>query len=115
MKLELDKRIPYQNCIFTCFDTECAEPYIGKQGYFTSCYSNFANINNLLKGTLTKIGDSSVIDKYYTNKGEKYYSFFLPEDLLLSKECPNSIEEKKKFIIPTKPHTFTVWDQDNKK
>lgn len=32
MKLELDKRIPYQNCIFTCFDTECAEPYIGKQG-----------------------------------------------------------------------------------
>lgn len=86
MKLKLDKRIPNQNCIFTCFDTECAEHYIGKQGYFTNCYTLFENINSLVKGTLTKICDSSVNEKYYTNVGEKYYSFFLPEDYLKSEE-----------------------------
>lgn len=88
MKLKLDKRIPNPNCIFTCFDTECAEQYIGKQGYFTSCYSNFANINNLAKATLTKISDKSVDGKYYgTNVGEElYYSFFLPEDYLKPEE-----------------------------
>lgn len=88
MKLKLDKRIPNPNCIFTCFDTECAEQYIGKQGYFTSCYSNFANINNLAKATLTNIGDKSVDGKYYgTNVGEEmYYSFFLPEDYLKPEE-----------------------------
>lgn len=86
MKLELDKRIPNQNCIFTCFDTECAEQYVGKQGYFTNCYTLFANINSLVKGTLTKICDSSVNEKYYTGVGEKYYSFFLPEDLLKPEE-----------------------------
>ena len=86
MKLKLDKRIPNQNCIFTCFDTECAEQYIGKQGYFTSCYSNFANINNLLKGRLTGIDESLVTEKYYANTGEKYYSVFLPEDYLKPEE-----------------------------
>ena len=86
MKLKLDKRIPNPSCIFTCFDTECAEQYIGKQGYFTNCYSNFANINSLAKGTLTKICDSSVNEKYYANVGEKYYSFFLPEDYLKPEE-----------------------------
>ena len=86
MKLKLDKRIPNQNCIFTCFDTECAEQYIGKQGYFTNCYTLFANINSLVKGTLTKICDSSVNEKYATNVGEKYYSFFLPEDYLKPEE-----------------------------
>ena len=86
MKLKLDKRIPNHNCIFTCFDTESAEQYIGKQGYFTNCYSNFANINSLAKGTLTKICDSSVNEKYYANVGEKYYSFFLPEDYLKPEE-----------------------------
>jgi len=86
MKLKLDKRIPNQNCIFTCFDTDCAEQYIGKQGYFTSCYSNFANINNLLKGRLTEIDESLVSGKYYADTGEKYYSFFLPKDYLKPEE-----------------------------
>lgn len=99
MKLKLDKRIPNQNCIFTCFDTECAEQYIGKQGYFTSCYSNFANINKLLKGRLTEIDESLVTEKYYVDTGErkKYYSFFLPpEDYLKPEEKvyrPYTLEE----------------------
>lgn len=87
MKLKLDKRIPNPSCIFTCFDTECAEQYIGKQGYFTSTYSNFANINNLPKGRLTGIDESFVSEKYHaivgnTNVRKEYYSFFLPEDYL---------------------------------
>ena len=86
MNLKLDKRIPNQNCIFTCFDTDCAEQYIGKQGYFTSCYSNFANINNLLKGRLTGIDESLVTEKYHANVGKEYYSFFLPEDYLKPEE-----------------------------
>ena len=91
MKLKLDKRIPNHNCIFTCFDTECAEQYIGKQGYFTSCYSNFANINNLPKGRLTGIDESMVSEKYHANVGnanvrKEYYSFFLPEDYLKPEE-----------------------------
>ena len=86
MKLKLDKRIPNHNCIFTCFDTECAEQYIGKQGYFTNCYSNFVNINSLVKGTLTEIHDCSLNEKYSTNVGEEYYSFFLPEDYLKPEE-----------------------------
>ena len=91
MKLKLDKRIPNHNCIFTCFDTESAEQYIGKQGYFTSCYSNFANINNLPKGRLTGIDESMVSEKYHANVGnanvrKEYYSFFLPEDYLKPEE-----------------------------
>lgn len=86
MKLKLDKRIPNKDCIFTCFDTECAEVLLGKRGYFTNCYTLFENINSLVKGTLTKICDSSVNEKYYTNVGEKYYSFFLPEDYLKPEE-----------------------------
>lgn len=86
MKLELDKRIPNKNCILTCFDTECAKQYIGKQGYFTNCFSLFANINSLVKGTLTKICDYSVNEKYATNVGEKFYFFFLPEDYLKPEE-----------------------------
>lgn len=86
MKLKLDKRIPNKDCIFTCFDTECAELLLGKRGYFTNCYTLFENINSLVKGTLTKICDSSVNEKYYTNVGEKYYSFFLPEQYLKPEE-----------------------------
>lgn len=91
MKLKLDKRIPNPSCIFTCFDTECAEQYIGKQGYFTSCYSNFSNINKLFKGILTEIDESLVSEKYYANVGnanvrKEYYSFFLPEDYLKPEE-----------------------------
>lgn len=86
MTLELDKRIPNQNCIFTCFDTECAEQYVGKQGYFTNCYTLFTNINSLDKGKLLKICDGSINEKYYTSVGEKYYSFFLPEDMLIPKK-----------------------------
>lgn len=86
MKLKLDKRIPNKDCIFTCFDTECAARLLGKRGYFTNCYTLFENINSLVRGTLTKICDSSVNEKYYTNVGEKYYSFFLPEDYLKPEE-----------------------------
>lgn len=86
MKLKLDKRIPNKDCIFTCFDTECAELLLGKRGYFTNCYTLFENINSLVKGTLTKICDNSVNEKYYTNVGEKYYSFFLPEQYLKPEE-----------------------------
>lgn len=82
MKLKLDKRIPNHSSIFTCFDTERAEQHIGKQGYFTSCYSNFANINKLFKGRLTGIDESFVSEKYCVNEGERYSSFFLPEDYL---------------------------------
>lgn len=91
MKLKLDKRIPNPSCIFTCFDTECAEQYIGKQGYFTSTYSSFANINNLPKGRLIGIDESFVSEKYHANVGKEkfrkeYYSFFLPEDYLKPEE-----------------------------
>lgn len=84
--MKLDSRIKSLSDILTCFNIEDAKQYIGKQGYFTNCYSNFANINSLAKGTLTKICDSSVNEKYYTNTGEKYYSFFLPEDYLKPEE-----------------------------
>lgn len=95
MKLDLDKRIPNQNCIFTCFDTDYAEQYIGKQGYFTNCYALFTNVNSLVKGTLTKICDYSVNEKYGTNVGEKSYSFFLPEDLLKTEKIfrPCTLDE----------------------
>lgn len=91
MSLKLDKRIPNHNCIFTCFDTESAEQYIGKQGYFTSCYSNFANINRLVKGTFTGIDESLVSEKYHANVDKEnvrkeYFSFFLPEDYLKPEE-----------------------------
>lgn len=87
MKLKLDNRIPNHSSIFTCFDTERAKQYIGKQGYFTSTYSNFANINNLPKGRLTGIDESFVSEKYHANVDKEnvvkeYYSFFLPEDYL---------------------------------
>ena len=95
MELELDKRIPNKDCILTCFDTECAKQYIGKQGYFTNCFSLFANINSLVKGTLTKICEYSVNEKYATDVGEKFYFFFLPEECLKPEEkfVPCTLDE----------------------
>lgn len=91
MKLKLDKRIPNKDCIFTCFDTECAEVLLGKRGYFTNCYTLFENINSLVKGTLIGIDESFVSEKYHANVGKEkvrkeYYSFFLPEDYLKPEE-----------------------------
>lgn len=114
MKLKLDKKIPNPSCIFTCFDTECAEQYIGKQGYFTSCYSNFSNINKLLKGRLTGIDESLVSEKYHANVGnanvrKEYYSFFLPEDYLKpveKKYRPYTLEEFQKIFTIGQPIKF---------
>ena len=103
MKLKLDNRIPNPSCIFTCFDTGCAEQYIGKQGYFTSSYSNFANINNLPKGRLIGIDESFVSEKYHANVGNanvrrEYFSFFLPEDYLKPEE---KVYRPCTFVLPT--------------
>ena len=86
MELDLDKRIPNKNCILTCFDTECAKQYIGKQGYFSNHYYHFANLNDTVKGTLTKIADQTVYDVYCTTVGAKFFSFFIPEDYLKPEE-----------------------------
>lgn len=104
MSIDLDRRIPNKNCILTCFDTERAKQYIGKQGYFTNCFSLFVNINSLVKGTLTKICDYSVNEKYATNVGEKFYSFFLPE------ECLKLEEEKLKPYNSLAQLPFTIGD-----
>lgn len=103
MTIELDKRIPNKNCIFTCFDKECAKPYMGKQGYFTNRYRNFSNLKNCTKGILTAIADDSIGDSYCANR--YFFTFFIPEECLKPEE-----EEKLKPYSLLVQLPFTIGD-----
>ena len=50
--MELDKRIKEGKRPLTCFDTEQAKRFIGKECYFTNAYCTFEELNSIPKAIL---------------------------------------------------------------
>ena len=84
--MELDKRIKEGKRPLTCFDTEQAKEFLGKECYFTNTYCTFEDLNRTPKAILQYVSnDKEASDPYRT--GCYYYPFCLP--------CEWVEEEKK--------------------
>ena len=92
--MELDKRILPGKRPLTCFDTEEAKKFIGKEGYFCRCEHLFSDAK--------KIGSTSVlaqikpekpapfVPQIAINRDQSYgYEYFLPAEWLNPEEPEN--------------------------
>lgn len=78
--MKLDEKIKSKTMIYDCFETLEAKQYVGKHGYFTNKFQDFANLNKTTYGTLTEIGKNNYSEKpYYNDKDNIQYAYFLPE------------------------------------
>lgn len=83
--MEFDKRIihPTDNIWSSFGATSEQDIYVGLEGYFTDCYSAFANLNNCHYGTLETIDlDSNypfeAVFEVGNKKSTGQFAFFLP-------------------------------------
>lgn len=60
--MKLDEKIKSKTMIYDCFETLEAKQYVGKHGYFTNKFQDFANLNKTTYGTLTEIGKNNYYD-----------------------------------------------------
>ena len=83
--MELDKRIKALSDILTCFDVERAREFLGEKGYFGDLYCFTDLQRECPYGTLADVfGDSD--DVFQRREDNIYYSCFVPECLLKTKE-----------------------------
>ena len=77
--MKLDERITNKLMIYDCFEMIEAEKYIGKNGYFTNNFPDFAFLSKTAYGTLTEIATNKYSEKpYYSDN--IHYAYFLPEE-----------------------------------
>lgn len=98
--MKLDPRIKSMSDILTCFDIEQANNFLGEKGYFAEALANFNYLDIRKYGTLTDVRN----DDYPFREGnDEYWSLFIPESRLKTKEKkfrPFTIEEfRQKFTI----------------
>lgn len=94
--MELDKRIKEGKRPLTCFDTEQAKEFLGKECYFTDNASDFQNLSifedkEKYKGidTLYKINDSKIYPFYMSNTPEDTSArYILPCEWVEEKKEP---------------------------
>lgn len=98
-KMELDKRIKEGKRPLTCFDTEQAKQFIGKECYLSDGVASFANIDNLNKAMLMEVEDEDMHPYKLENTRWHYGSLFI-----LPCEWVKSEEPEKKYR-PFKDHT----------
>ena len=76
----LDERITNKLMICDCFETIEAKQYVGKNGYFTNNFTDFAVLSKTAYGTLREIATNKYSEKpYYNDKDNIQYAYFLPE------------------------------------
>ena len=96
--MELDKRIKEGKRPLTCFDTEQAKEFLGKECYFTNAYCTFEDLHRIPKSELQYISnDKDASDPYKT--ACYFYPFCLP--------CEWVEEEKKEPKY--RPYTLAEW------
>jgi hypothetical protein len=80
--MELDKIIKEGKRPLTCFDVEIAKQFIGKDGYFSHCIDNYADLENTVLGTLGSTGDTYYESFVCTEETSDnyYYEFFMPSE-----------------------------------
>lgn len=77
--MKLDPRIENKLMIYDCYETIEAEKYVGKHGYFTNNFQDFADLSKTTYGTLTQIATNNYSEKPYYDDS-KTYAYFLPEE-----------------------------------
>lgn len=91
--MELDKRIKEGKKPLTCFDTEEAKAFLGKECYFTNTYCTFEDLNRIPKAILQYVSDNKdASDPYKT--ACYYYPFILPCEWVEGKKEPKYREYK---------------------
>lgn len=94
--MELDKRILPGKRPLTCFDTEEAKEFLGKECYLSNTYCAFEDLHRIPKAELQYISnDKDASDPYKT--ACYYYPFCLP--------CEWVKEPEKKY----RPFTLAEW------
>ena len=100
--MELDKRIKEGKRPLTCFDTEQAKRFIGKECYFTNAYCTFEELNSIPKAILQYVSDNKdASDPYKT--ACYYYPFCLP--------CEWVEEEKTEPEPKYRPYTIKDFEK----
>ena len=77
--MKLDEKIKSKLMIYDCYETIEAEKYVGKNGYFTNNFQDFADLSKTTYGTLTEIATNNYSEKPYYDDS-KTYAYFLPEE-----------------------------------
>ena len=75
--MELDPRIIKGKKPLTCFDSDIAKKYIGKECYFTSKLSNFENLSKVPHATLHNVDDSHTPFQCYGDDGILCYDCYI--------------------------------------
>lgn len=92
--MKLDPKIIEGKRPLTCFDTEEAKQFIGKEGYFANCLRVFKTIEYFEKWTLTAIDEKEERCFKEDATGGDYWNCFLPAEWVKETEWrPYLIDE----------------------
>ena len=82
--MKLDTRIIESKKPLTCFDSEYAKQFIGKEGYFAASSVPFGDLNYAVRGVLAEIVPDIGAGIFRVNDTDAVYRYFLPEDWVQS-------------------------------
>lgn len=100
----LDEKIKNKLMICDCYETIEAEKYVGKNGYFTNNFQDFADLSKATYGTLTQVATNNYSEKPYYDDS-KTYAYFLPEEYVKQEKVfrPFTIEEFRQVFTIGQP------------
>lgn len=105
--MKLDKRIFPAKRPLTCFDSEFAKQFIGKECYFASKFENFENLSNVPHATLHNVDDSSAPFQCYGDDGILCYDcFILPCEWVQEHKEP----KWRPFSLTEWRHNYSIGD-----
>ena len=111
--MELDKRIKEGKKPLTCFDTEQAKEFLGKECYFSNAYCTFEDLHRIPKSELQYISnDKDASDPYKT--ACYFYPFCLPcewveEEKKEPKYRPYTIKDFEKAFLNDEFDDFIIF------
>lgn len=92
--MKLDPRIIEGKRPLTCFDTEEAKQFIGKEGYFAECLTEFATIVRYMKRAILTAIDEESQQCFRDAADGDYWNCFLPAEWVKETEWrPYLIDE----------------------
>lgn len=115
--MELDKRIIKGKRPLTCFDTEQAKEFLGKECYFSNAYCTFEDLHRIPKSELQYISnDKDASDPYKT--ACYFYPFCLPcewveEEKKEPKYRPYTIKDFEKAFLNDEFDDFIIFRDKN--
>lgn len=102
--MKLDPRIYPAKRPLTCFDSEYAKQFEGKEGYFANSIDEFCNLKDVVDGKLFDVDDSTNIP--FDCSDDYYYSFFLPKEWVKEPE-----KKWRPFSLTEWRHEYAIGDE----